>query len=223
MLNVSPAYRPYETLPGLNDLSIPAVAPLPSGESDDINLLIERFDENIIAAGLQNEQQVVYVKQDSLVELVTFLKSDPRLAYEALIDVTAVDRLKLPIPATGDDSERYHTVYQLRSYKRKQRIMVVSPVADNEDPTAPSLIKLFQGANWPEREVADLMGITFIGHPDPRRFSCRKTGPITRCARIFPLVAKKCLFHLPLTNQNLRRWASRFYPPKVSRPPCRRA
>src|SRR5689334_15176209 len=99
MLNVSPRYREYETLPGINDPSIPALAPLPEGESEDTKKIVERFGEDIIVAGLHNGQQIVYVKPEKLVELAEFVKSDPALAYEALIDVTAIDRLKLPIAA----------------------------------------------------------------------------------------------------------------------------
>jgi NADH-quinone oxidoreductase subunit C/D len=168
MLNVSPSYRPYETLPGLNDPSIPAVAPLPTGESDHTRQIHERFGEDILAAGLHNNQQVVYVKPAQLVALATFLKNEPGLAYEALLDVTAVDRLKLPVPESERD-QRFHTVYQLRSYKHKQHITLVCPVEGGDNPVVPTLTSVFEGANWPEREVADLMGVKFEGHPDPRR------------------------------------------------------
>ena len=73
MLNVSPTRRAYETLPGLNDPSIPAVAPLPAGETDDTRRIVERFGEDILAAGLHNGQQMIYVKPERLVELAEFL------------------------------------------------------------------------------------------------------------------------------------------------------
>lgn len=165
MLNVSPIRRPYETLPNLNDISIPAVAGLPTGETEDTKRIVERFGEDIIAAGEHNGQQVVYVHADNLVDLVNFVKNEANLSYEGLIDVTAVDRSKLPI----GDAERFHLVYQLRSYQRKQHLMIVCPAPGGDSPVVPSLAPIFQGANWPEREVLDLMGVTFTGHPDPRR------------------------------------------------------
>ena len=61
MLNVAPRFREYETLPSLNDPSIPALPPLPSGESADTQRIVERFGEDILAAGLHNGQQIVYV------------------------------------------------------------------------------------------------------------------------------------------------------------------
>ncbi len=166
MLNVSPVHRPYETLPGLNDPTIPAVAALPSGETPDTQRIVERFGEDILAAGEHNGQQVVYVNADRLLDVANFIKTDPALAYEALIDVTAVDRSKLPI---ATDAERYHTVYQLRSYQHKKHLMLISPAPGGNNPIVPSLTPLYQGANWPEREAMDLMGVTFAGHPDPRR------------------------------------------------------
>lgn len=165
MLNVSPIRRPYETLPNLNDISIPAVAGLPTGETEDTKRIVERFGEDIIAAGEHNGQQVVYVHADNLLDLVNFVKNEANLSYEGLIDVTAVDRSKLPI----GDAERFHLVYQLRSYQRKQHLMIVCPAPGGDSPVVPSLSSIFQGANWPEREVLDLMGVTFTGHPDPRR------------------------------------------------------
>ena len=108
MLNVSPRQRDYETLPGLNPLGVPAVAPLPTGESQDTQRLVERFGVDILAAGLHHGQQVVYVKPEQLAALADFAKNDPQLQYEALVDVSAVDRAELPIDG---ESSRFHAVY----------------------------------------------------------------------------------------------------------------
>ena len=166
MLNVSPIHRPYEVLPSLNVPGIPAMAPLPTGETEDTRRVVERFGQAILAAGLHNGLQVIYVGPASLLEVVRFLKEEPQLAYEAIIDVTAVDRLKLPI---GKGEARFHTVYQLRSYKRKKHIMIICPLDNREPPSVPSLAPIFEGAIFPERETYDLMGVTFTGHPDLRR------------------------------------------------------
>ena len=172
MLNVSPRQRPYETLPGLTPLGIPAVAPLPAGESDDTQRLVERFGDAILAAGMHHGQQVVYVKPEQLVALAEFARSDPKLQYEAIVDVSAVDRSELPA-----DGARFHTVYQLRSYARKQHLMVVCPADEGGDPEVPSLAGVYKGAIWPEREVWDLMGVRFAGHPDHRRIMMPESWP----------------------------------------------
>lgn len=172
MLNVSPRQRPYETLPGLTPLGIPAVASLPTGESDDTRRLAERFGDAILAAGMHHGQQVVYVKPEQLVALAEFARSDPKLQYEAIVDVSSVDRSELPA-----DGARFHTVYQLRSYARKQHLMVVCPADEGGDPEVPSLAGVYKGAIWPEREVWDLMGVRFAGHPDHRRIMMPESWP----------------------------------------------
>jgi NADH dehydrogenase I D subunit len=194
MLNVSPVHRPYETLPGLNDPRIPAVAPLPTGETEDIQKIVERFGEDILAAGLHNGQQIVYVEADRLIDLARFVKTEPSLAYEALVDVTAVDRLKLPIPREGEGSERFHTVTQLRSYRRKQHLMIVCPAPGGDDPEVPSLTSVYEGANWPEREVADLMGVKFTGHPDPRRILMPEHWPYHPLRKDIPIGGEEVPF-----------------------------
>jgi NADH dehydrogenase I D subunit len=197
MLNVSPRYREYETLPGINDPTIPALPPLPTGESDDTKQIVERFGEDIVVAGLHHGQQIVYVKPEKLVELANFVKDEPSLAYEALIDVTAIDRLKLPI--SGEDA-RFQTVYQLRSYARKQHLMIVtannSMDGDPAQPTVATLTSVYAGAIWPEREVLDLFGVNFEGHPDPRRILMPNHWPYHPLRKNIPVGGEEVPFTL---------------------------
>ena len=165
MLKTSPRVRTYDNLPGVVRLDVPAATPLPTGETADTTRIVERFGADILAAGLHNGAQVVYVKPEKLLELAEFVRTEPQLHYEALTDVTAVDRLELPI----GEGERFQTVYQLRSYTRKQHLTVVCPLPNSEEPSVPSLANIYKGAEWPERETYDLMGVTFSGHPDLRR------------------------------------------------------
>ncbi len=166
MQNVAPRNKPYETLPGILDPEIPALAPQPEGETPDIQRVLERFPKAIISAGTHLDQQIITVRPSQLVQVVEFLKTDPDLAYEALIDVSSIDQSELPI---AESDSRFVTTYQLRSYRNKKHMMLLCPLADAEYPVAPSLTTIFEGANWPERETYDLMGIQFSGHPDLRR------------------------------------------------------
>ena len=75
-------------------------------------------------------------------ELAEFVKTEPQLGYEALTDVSSIDRLKLPI---GPDDAAFHTVYQLRSYGRKQHLTIVCPAEGGDDPVVPSLSAYFRG------------------------------------------------------------------------------
>ncbi len=215
MLNVSPVRRAYETLPGINDYSIPAVAPLPTGETDDTKAIVERFGESILAAGLHHGVQTVYVNADQLVALAEFVKNEPALAYEALVDVTGVDRSKLPIAA---QDERFQTVYQLRSYKRKQRLMVVCPAPGGDNPQVPSLTSVFQGANWPEREAADLMGIHFSGHPDPRRILMPENWPYHPLRKEVPVGGEEVPFSFTFNDPEFETLGKQILP-ATSHPP----
>lgn len=88
-------------------------------------------------------------------------KSDPRLGYDFLSDITAVDYWKKQEP-------RFELVYQILSLNDRQRLRIRVPVPES-DPTVESLTPLWRGANFLEREVWDLFGIRFVGHPDLRR------------------------------------------------------
>ena len=92
------------------------------------------------------------------------LRNDPALAMNFLSDLTAVDYF--------GREPRFEVVYHLRSFKTGARLRVKAQVAEPEDGSAPSLdsaIDLWHCADWMEREVWDLYGIKFRGHPDLRR------------------------------------------------------
>ena len=81
--------------------------------------------------------------------------------FDHLADLTAYDDFpKIP---------RYHVVYELISMIRKQRCSVVVRLLDDSKPECPTITSLWKGANWLEREVFDMYGIQFLGHPDQRR------------------------------------------------------
>ena len=177
-LDVAPVFRSYETQRTLNPPGIPAFAPLPEGETEDIQRIAGRFGDDILAAGLHHGNQVVYARPEQLKALAAFLRDDSRLQYETLIDVTGVDRSELPL----DGEARFQTIYQFRSYSRNQHLTLVTdcPSGAEGNGTSPhvdSLTSIYRGAEWPEREVFDLMGIRFDGHPDPRRILMPKNWP----------------------------------------------
>jgi NADH/F420H2 dehydrogenase subunit C len=105
-------------------------------------------------------QLAVMVKKDRIVEIGRFLHDDPELAFNHITDVTAVDY--------PNDEERFEVVYHFYSIPKNQRIRLKARVRE-EDCTIDSVTGIWQGANFMEREVYDLMGIRFNGHPDLRR------------------------------------------------------
>jgi NADH dehydrogenase I D subunit len=215
-LNVSPKHRDYEVLPSLNVPGIPAVAPAPEGETEDTRLIVERFGEDILAAGTHNGAQVVYVKPERLLDFVGFIKNEPKLAYETIIDVTALDQLELPVP---ESEPRFQTVYQFRSYKHKKHLMVICPAqGDNEHPRVPSLTGIFKGANWPEREAHDLMGVHFEGHPDLRRILMPRHWPYHPLRKNIPLGGEEVPFSLTWDDPDFETLGTQILPAESVKP-----
>jgi NADH-quinone oxidoreductase subunit C len=106
-------------------------------------------------------QTRVVVPGELLYEVLQVLKEKRRFAL--LVDVTCVDYLLYP-----NAKDRFGMVYQLANSETNERITVRCFVNDPE-PTVPSAVSLWEAANWLEREVWDLFGIRFSGHPDLRR------------------------------------------------------
>ena len=105
-------------------------------------------------------QSVVMLPRDGLAEALTALRDAPDTRFEQLSDVTAVDYL--------GRTPRFEVVYQLNSLTHRHRLRVKVAV-DEADATVPSVVPVWRSALWAEREVFDLMGIRFAGHPDLRR------------------------------------------------------
>lgn len=101
----------------------------------------------------------VTVSLDNLLDLMAHLKDDPSTRMTSLVDITAVDH--------PERADRFDVVYHLLSMYTNGRIRVKTHVADTA--MVPSLISVYPAANWFEREVYDLFGILFSGHPDLRR------------------------------------------------------
>ncbi|MDD2733992.1 MAG: NADH-quinone oxidoreductase subunit C [Desulfuromonadaceae bacterium] len=121
--------------------------------------LKEKFAASIIEVVEFRGEVTVTVAKDAIIEILSFLKQS--LQYNLLTDLTAVDYL-------GKKEERFMMVYQLYSIPNKDRLRVKTPVTEVAC-TIPTAIPVWKTANWLEREVFDLFGITFSGHPDLRR------------------------------------------------------
>ena len=96
-----------------------------------------------------------------LVPVLTALRDE--YGFDMLVDITAVDYLE-----ADDAADRYGVVYPLLNTETGERLIVKTFVND-PDPELPTVTTLWRGADWMEREVYDMFGIRFTGHPDPRR------------------------------------------------------
>jgi NADH dehydrogenase I D subunit len=142
----------------------PQVAEAAQGSVAD--RLRARFPNAIIGASEFRGETTFTVRGEDLVPVARFLRDEPGLRFDHLSNATSVDWSRY-IGYTG--KERFTTVYQLLSTTSGQRISLKVPAPGGDFPTVPSLTGLWTGANWPEREIYDLMGIKFDGHPDLRR------------------------------------------------------
>ena len=132
----------------------PVVRPLPT--NDVLRKLIGAFDEAEWSSS--RGQDVVRLPRQ---ELRTFGEAARQAGFEMLADVTAVDWL-------DRREDRFDVVVNLLSMQHMLRLRIIAG-APGSDPTVPSLVPVWPGANFPEREVFDLFGIEFTDHPDMTR------------------------------------------------------
>lgn len=120
--------------------------------------LIDRFP-GLESSSFRQQQRVV-VPQASLAEAMHVLQDN---GFDLLVDVSCVDYLEY-----RGATSRYGLVYLLTNTRTNERLTVRCFV-DDPEPTVPSMVPLWPAANWLEREVWDLFGVRFSGHPDLRR------------------------------------------------------
>ncbi|HEX9882077.1 MAG TPA: NADH-quinone oxidoreductase subunit C [Hyphomicrobium sp.] len=113
----------------------------------------------VVSKVIAHDELTLDVARDTIIEVLTFLRDDPKCRFEVLIDICGVDW-----PAR---ESRFDVVYHLLSPRLNQRIRVKLKT-DETTPVA-SVVGVFSVANWFEREAYDMYGILFSGHPDLRR------------------------------------------------------
>ena len=147
-----------------------------------LQLIQQQLGARVLQALQAHGDAIIILDRAGLRDSFRILKEDPRLAFDFLSDITAVDYWQKKEP-------RFEVVYQITSLKNRRRLRVRVPVPEN-DPAVESLTPLWRGANFLEREVWDLFGIRFSGHPDLRRIllydefqghPLRKDYPVNLC------------------------------------------
>jgi NADH-quinone oxidoreductase subunit C len=126
-----------------------------------VRLLRERMPEAIVDIVRFRDETTIHVERESLRDVCALLRDDERTAFAMLSDLTAVDMLRLRV------EPRFDVVALLYSIKNRVRLRIKAGCNDGEP--VPSLVPLWNGANWLERECYDMFGIIFDGHPNLRR------------------------------------------------------
>jgi NADH:ubiquinone oxidoreductase subunit C len=139
----------------------------PVGPSDEVAAaIVERFAGTVFVES--HGQPVVHVAPDEWHDLAAFLRDEQQ--FTQCVDVTGVDQLVAEARAVPDGitAERFEVVANFLSHARNRRIRAIAQVPA-EAPSIASLADLYPGVNFAEREVYDLFGIEFTGHPDLTR------------------------------------------------------
>jgi NADH-quinone oxidoreductase subunit C len=137
-------------------------AELTKADQDLVQLLEDQFGDAITGCDKFADQLSIFVRNEVVFDLAQFLKEDERAAFDLLADICGVDWIKCP-------QQRFELVYQFCSIKKTQRVLIRTTLPDADRPTIRSIQPIYAGADWLEREVFDMLGIEFEGHPDLRR------------------------------------------------------
>lgn len=146
--------------------------------ADDVTKLREIFAEKILGTVSFRGENTVITDLGALHEVLAKCRND--LGYEMLLDVSSLDHF-------GEDP-RFEMVYEIATVDDSKHLRVKAKVG--EDEKVPSVIDLWSGADWHEREVWDMMGIPFSGHPNMKRILMWEGYPFFPLRKDFPLAGR---------------------------------
>ena len=127
----------------------------------------EKFSTEIVETHAFRADETIIIRASALRGVAKFLKETPELDFNFLMDLTAVDYLNSAGGKIKKES-RFEVVYHFYSLKQNQRLRLKVPL-DEKNPEVDTLCDLWPSANWYEREVWDMFGIRFKGHPNLKR------------------------------------------------------
>ncbi len=135
----------------------PAVMQAEDWEGEIPARVLSRFGSGILRAATYRDQNFFEADRGTVVPLLELLRNE--FGYDYLVEETAVDYPK--------DEKRFELVYVLYSFARNHRIRIKTRITEADE--MPSAVPVFATANWLEREIFDMFGVRFKGHPDLRR------------------------------------------------------
>ncbi len=190
--------------------TIPATDAAPQAAPHPLRVLADRIQAalgaDVIATEIAFGELNVTIRAEAIVDVTRFLIADDACKFSTLIDITAVDY--------PDRAARFDVVWHFLSMYRNQRIRLKAAVG--EDQMVPSLTGVNPSANWFEREIFDMFGILFSGHPDLRRiltdygfrgYPLRKDFPTTGYVEVrYDEVAKRVVYEPVKLVQDYRQF-----------------
>jgi len=125
-----------------------------------LDKLSRQFPRSVIETHTYRGDATAIVRKEDILAICSFLRDDPELAYNFMMDLTAVDYL--------GKEPRFEVVYHLYSLSKNQRVRIKAQVSE-ADCAIDSIVSVWVAADWFEREAFDLYGIVFKGHPNLKR------------------------------------------------------
>lgn len=160
-----------------------------------LNQMKERFPDAVIDTSEFAGEQILHVKGQQILSVMTALKED---GYNFLADLTAIDNLTL------GGYERYAVSYHLLSHETAERLTVKAYIPE-ENPSLPSLVSLWATADWQEREVFDLFGIIFEDHPNLIRIMNPDDYDGYPLRKDYPRLGRKERSDFPVINRGIKK------------------
>ena len=117
-----------------------------------------RLEKVFPASITDSDRNYIFVKPEALTKIIAYLKITPEFDFDFLNSITAVDYF-----------DYFEVVYHLSSMKHNQSLVIKTRCYGRDNLVVPSIVNIYQGADFQEREVYDLMGIRFEGHPHMKR------------------------------------------------------
>ncbi len=188
----------------------PAAGAAPEAAPHPLQVLADRIvavrGADVVDTRIAYGELTVTIRAEAIVDVVRFLMTDDACKFSTLVDITAVDH--------PERAARFDVVWHFLSMYRNQRIRLKAAVA--EDEMVPSLTGVNPSANWFEREIFDMFGILFSGHPDLRRIltdygfrghPLRKDFPTTGYVEVrYDEVAKRVVYEPVKLVQDYRQF-----------------
>ncbi len=146
-----------------------------------VDKITEKFPDMVIGSAVFRDETTICVKKEAIVDVCAFCRDDGSLKFDYLSDLCGVDKLAV--------NNTYEIVYHLYSLPLNHRVRLKVAVEDSETPSLATVINVWPAADWMEREVFDMLGVKFDGHPDLRRiltpegfvgYPLRKDYPINK-------------------------------------------
>lgn len=144
--------------------------------------------ESILTTSEFRGDPVVTVRKNDIVKVCQYLRDDEDFDFDSIRDIVGIDMYR--------PEDRFEVVYNLYSLKNKYRLFL-KVLVDEQDLKVPTIIGIWRGADWMERETFDMFGIVFEGHPDLRRIYMPEEFEYYPLRKEFPLMGIPGSLYLP--------------------------